>query len=135
MKAQPDPTSARGKLREAAKRLARRQLRERIRTEFRLLCKANGLPMPTTEYRFHPSRRWMFDYAWPKESVALEQEGGVWTRGRHTRGSGFLRDVEKYNAAAVLGWRLLRVTPDTLQTAETITMLRAALAHPTPEAL
>jgi hypothetical protein len=56
--------------------------------------------------------------------VALEVEGGVWTGGRHTRGAGFLKDVEKYNRAAVLGWRLLRVTPDKLVSFGTFEMLR-----------
>jgi hypothetical protein len=46
--------------------------------------------------------------------IALEVEGGVWTRGRHTRGKGFLGDMEKYNAAALGGWCVLRVTPDRL---------------------
>jgi hypothetical protein len=32
--------------------------------------------------------------------------------------------MEKYNRAAVLGWRLLRVTPDKLVSAGTFEMLR-----------
>lgn len=67
--------------------------------------------MPAQEYRFHPRRRWRFDFAWAQRKVALEIEGGVWTQGRHTRGQGYLRDLEKYNAAAVIGWRVLRLTP------------------------
>jgi hypothetical protein len=30
--------------------------------------------------------------------------------GRHTSGGGFIKDCEKYNAAALLGWRVLRYT-------------------------
>lgn len=70
-----------------------------------------GLPVPEAEYRFHPSRRWRFDYALPAHSVAIEVEGGVWTQGRHTRGKGYLGDLEKYNEAQILGWRILRFTP------------------------
>lgn len=62
------------------------------------------------EYRFHPTRKWRFDLAWPDSMVALEIEGAVWVQGRHTRGSGFAKDMEKYNAAALLGWRVLRTT-------------------------
>jgi len=40
--------------------------------------------------------------------IAIEAEGGVWTGGRHTRGGGYTKDAEKYNAAVVLGWRVLR---------------------------
>lgn len=79
-----------------------------------LICKADGLPMPTPEYRFDHERRWRFDWAWPHRCIALEVEGAVFTNGRHTRGSGFLRDIEKYNRAAVLGWRVFRCTPQTI---------------------
>lgn len=49
--------------------------------------------------------------AWPVFKIAVEIEGGVWVQGRHVRGAGFLRDAEKYNAAVLMGWRLLRYTP------------------------
>jgi very-short-patch-repair endonuclease len=61
-----------------------------------------------TEYRFHKPRRWKFDVAWPDCRVAVELEGGIWTRGRHTRGKGYRRDMEKYNAASMDGWTVLR---------------------------
>ena len=85
-----------------------------LRRAFKQACVSHGLPAPASECLFHPSRMWRFDYAWPVESVALEVEGGVWTGGRHVRGSGFLKDIEKMNAAASQGWRVLRCTPSTL---------------------
>lgn len=91
------------------------------------LLKINGLPKPEAEYQFHPTRKWRFDYCWPDLKLALEVEGAVWTSGRHTRGSGFLKDVEKYNAAASLGYRLLRCTPDQLCTMETIELVEKSL--------
>lgn len=94
---------------------------------FPAYCTAYGLPEPVAEYRFNPARRWRFDYAWPQERVALEVEGGVWTDGRHVRGAGYLADVEKYNAAALDGWTLLRTTPAQLLTATTLNMLRQAI--------
>lgn len=77
-------------------------------------CRANRVPSPYCEYQFAHPRRWRFDFAWPGYRVALEVEGAVWTRGRHTRGSGFLADIEKYNAACMHGWRVLRCTPSTI---------------------
>ena len=68
-----------------------------------------GLPEPEREYRFHPTRRWRFDFAWPDYMLAVEVEGGVWIRGAHNRGAGFIKDCIKYNEAAVLGWVVLRV--------------------------
>jgi hypothetical protein len=43
--------------------------------------------------------------------VALEVEGGVFSRGRHVRPAGFIADCEKYNAAAIAGWRVVRCVP------------------------
>lgn len=88
----------------------------------------NGLPAPLTEYRFHPARRWRTDYAWPDKRVALEVEGGIFVRGRHSRGAGMLKDMEKYNELAARGWRLVRTTPDKLCSPETLRVLTLALA-------
>lgn len=87
-----------------------------------------NLPRPVTEYRFLDSRKYRFDFAWIPERVALEVEGGVWTRGAHGRGSGIIRDIEKYNLATCNGWRVLRVTPEELCTIETSELVAATLA-------
>lgn len=71
---------------------------------------APDLPPPAAEYRFHARRKWRFDRAWPDQRIAVELEGGTWSGGRHTTGAGYERDCEKYNAATVAGWRVLRVT-------------------------
>lgn len=63
------------------------------------------------EYRFDSERKWRFDFAWPAELLAVEIEGGLWVNGRHTRPVGFENDCEKYNAAQLAGWTVLRYTP------------------------
>jgi len=55
-------------------------------------------------------RRWRFDFAWPRHKLAVEVEGGSAINGRHVRPKGFRDDGEKYNAAVLLGWRVLRYT-------------------------
>lgn len=60
------------------------------------------------EHKFHPIRKWRFDFAIPEFFIAVECEGAVWSGGRHTRGSGYSKDCEKYNNATLLGWRVLR---------------------------
>lgn len=82
---------------------------------------------PVKEYQFHKSRKWRFDYAFIEHKIALEVEGGVYTGGRHIRPKGFLNDIEKYNTAAMLGWRVLRTTPDNLRTFKTIELIRCAI--------
>jgi very-short-patch-repair endonuclease len=79
---------------------------------FEETCKAVGLPKPTAEYKFHPERKWRIDYAFPEFKLGVEQEGAVWAYGRHNRAAGFIKDMEKYNAAAEIGWRILRYQPN-----------------------
>ncbi len=84
---------------------------------------------PQREYRFHPTRRWRFDVAWPEHKVAVELEGGVWTLGRHTRGKGYCADMQKYNAAIELGWRVVRFAANDLDFApvQTIEKVKSLL--------
>ena len=84
----------------------------KIPAQFWLLM---GIPAPVPEYRFHPVRKWRFDYAWPASRVAVEVEGIFYRAGqgksRHQTGKGYAADMEKYNAATELGWRVLRYAP------------------------
>jgi very-short-patch-repair endonuclease len=97
------------------------------RDVFTAICKADLGVEVVKEYTFHPTRKWRFDYAMLSHKIAVEVEGGAWTQGRHTRPKGFIADMEKYNAAALMGWRVLRVTPADLYRAKTISMLRFAV--------
>jgi len=77
-------------------------------------------PELATEHRFHPERRWRFDFAHLATKTAIEINGGVWSGGRHVRGAGYLRDREKINAAQMLGWQVFelgtgQVTVDNVQ--------------------
>ena len=72
---------------------------------------------------------WRFDFAWVDAGVAVECDGGIWTRGRHTRGAGFEGDVRKLNAATRLGWRCYRVTASMLRDPEAVVaMVMEAIA-------
>jgi len=87
------------------------------------------------EYRFHPVRRWRFDVAFPASRVAVELEGGIWVEGGHSRGSGVVKDIEKYNSATLLGWRILRYTSDDLRKrpGEVCDEVRSLLVRPAAE--
>lgn len=69
----------------------------------------------------------MIEDAFGVDKIAIEIEGGAWTRGRHTRGAGFIRDMEKYNHAALLGWRVLRFTPQDVLTGKAIAFIKRVL--------
>lgn len=115
---------------EKRKRLqaARREASEQARESFTRWCIAGGLPAPVAEHRFHPIRKWRFDYAWPTHLVALEIEGGVFVGGRHNRGAGFREDLAKYSEGAALGWRIVRTLPEGLYSGVLLDRLRRAIA-------
>ena len=89
-----------------------------------------GLPQPKREFRFHPDRKWRFDLAWEDQKVAVEIEGVFyrgWRKSRHQTGVGMERDLEKYNAATALGWRLYRFSPKQAKQLSTVETLAKAL--------
>ena len=88
---------------------------------------ATGLPTPEREHRVLPPRRWRTDFAWPDMMLAVEVEGGIFTGGRHTRGSGFTADIDKYNALAMAGWKLLRVTGGMVKSGEALVLVERAI--------
>lgn len=99
------------KKRAASRKKARKAVVKRspLEDELAIQIKDAGLVKPEREYKFHSTRRWRFDFAWPDSMVAVEVEGAIFTGGRHSRGAGMLKDMEKYNTAATMGWTVLRV--------------------------
>jgi very-short-patch-repair endonuclease len=79
---------------------------------------------PEAQFRFHPERKWRFDFAFPDELVAVELDGGIFAAengqvaGKHARGAGRLKDYEKRNAAAELGWFVLCYGPPQVRSGE-----------------
>ena len=57
-----------------------------------------------------PARKWRFDFAWPDLKVAIEYEGVISPKARHTTIAGYTGDCTKYNTAALLGWQVYRFT-------------------------
>lgn len=68
-----------------------------------------------------------FDFAIPARRVAIEVEGGAFNGGRHIRPEGYLRDMEKYNEAAVSGWCVIRVLPSELLMLKTVRLIIRAI--------
>lgn len=89
--------------------------------------KAAGLPIPEREYRFHPTRRWPFDFAYPERKIAIEVQGGTWSGGAHGRGSGIERDYEKINAAQILGWTVLQFSTTMIKSGEALEAIEKIL--------
>lgn len=110
---------------------ARNQTSKRYHDQFVLQCKAHGLPDPVPEYKFHPIRKWRFDFAWFDDKaevyVAMEIEGGLFVNGRHSRGRTMINDMEKYNNATLLGWKVYRFSTDEIKNGEAVKFMKGAL--------
>jgi len=65
-------------------------------------------------YKFHLKRKWRADFLITGTKILVEVEGGIWIAGggRHTRGKGYIGDMEKYNSAAMMGFTVLRFSTE-----------------------
>jgi len=95
------------------------------------------------EYRFHPVRRWRFDYAFPDKKVYLEVDGGIFPFyvtdkttgerklivGGHNYGGQIRNEHAKRNAATLMGWRGVWCEPKWLLGDMTLRILKEALGH------
>lgn len=110
-----------------AKKIKTARKRSELEVELAQQMKLAKLPKFEEEYRFLSDRRFRFDFAFPEHKLGVEVEGGCWTNGRHTRGSGFINDCKKMNLATLNGWRLLRFTADDIKSGEALSQIEKAL--------
>jgi len=76
------------------------------------------------EYKFHPKRKWRADFHITGTKILIEVEGGVWSGGRHTRGKGYIADMEKYNSAQELGYSVYRYSTEQVKSGKAIEEIR-----------
>ena len=104
-----------------------------------IIRSAEDIEPPVRNLLFHVVRKWTFDCAWPMYMVAAEVDGGNhmvrWSEkqgrhvvvGRHAQDE----DMRKLNEAALLGWRVLRFTPQMLDDPDgVVRVIRAAMEIP-----
>jgi hypothetical protein len=96
---------------------------------FILRALAPDLPAPVSQFVFAPPRRFRSDFCFLAERLLVECEGGVWSGGKHGRGSGVETDCEKMRHAAANHYRVFRVTRKSLDEnpQEVVRLLRLAL--------
>ena len=90
---------------------------------FAMQLKVYGIKNFIREHKFHPVRKWRFDFANLELMIAVEIEGGIFNNGRHSRGSGFTADCYKYAEATVLQWKILRFTSEMVKNGDAIKIL------------
>jgi len=74
---------------------------------FAMQLDSAGLAGYVREYRAIPGRKFRFDFAFVRERLLVEINGGTYNGGAHGRGVGINRDYEKGNLAVVNNWRVL----------------------------
>ena len=79
-----------------------------------------GIPYKR-EFHFHPTRKWRADFLIIGTRLLVEVEGGTWLKdGAHNSGAGFERDIEKYTAAMLRNYVVLRVVPRQINSYEAL---------------
>ncbi len=114
--------------------------RERYVLELEEGIRRAGLPPVEREVKFHPTRKWRLDFAWPEWKVAIEYQGGLFAgakkgmkdewkdRASHRSLAGTLRDHWKGNEAQVLGWVVILANAQTVVTGQVVGWAERALA-------
>ena len=100
--------SSSAEIKQLAKRGPKEQLENSFLSHWVLLFP--NLPLPVRQLKFHPERKWRWDFAWdfPDIKLAVEIQGGSWMkRSGHNTAAGQTKDYEKWRAGVSLGWKIL----------------------------
>jgi very-short-patch-repair endonuclease len=65
------------------------------------------LALPALQYRFHPSRKFRFDFAWPRSKLAVEIQG---FGPGHFSLQGATADYDRHIEALKLNWKIIYLT-------------------------
>ena len=94
-----------------------------------LVLRVSDVETPVREYRFHATRKWRFDFAWPRSMIAVEVEGLTYEGGRHQRIEGFKNDLDKYEQAMLDGWTVYRCSADMIKSGRAVQVIKLLLAR------
>lgn len=128
--------------RRQASQPAKRQTTRKPKVDYKAIflthLKMAKLPQPACEFRFHETRRWRFDFAFPAQMIAIEYQGLNWkpkkgqdNNSGHQSIDGLRRDCAKFTEASLAGWRLILITAETVNNGQAVEWVRRALNQPT----
>lgn len=88
-----------------------------------------GIPAPTLEVKFHDTRKWRLDFAYPDRRIAIEYQGGNFSGGKggHSSIAGLMRDYEKFTEAALHGWLLILIDAASVRSGQAVEWVRRAM--------
>jgi len=99
---------------------------------FAFQCRSLGLPVFEQQFLFAKAalgRQWAADFYFAKHRLIVELQGAIWQRGGggHSHPTGILKDMEKHNAAVLLGLSVLAFTTDQVTSGEAVAFTQKVL--------
>lgn len=88
------------------------------------------------KFALEVGRQFRFDFAWPDSDggkISLEIQGGIFTKGAHSTGTGLTRDFIKGNLAAALGWRCFQFSSAMARDPKQLEQLARTLRGQSPQ--
>lgn len=82
------------------------------------------------EFYFARPRRFRSDWRVEDRKILIEYEGGLFKaeKSGHSSVAGIIRDIEKYNLAALLGYVVIRITPMHVKSGQALKWTEEAIA-------
>ena len=92
---------------------------------FAMQLDAVGLDGYVREYQAIPGRKFRYDFAfvsgkWQGKNLLIEINGGTFTRGGHSTGTGIRRDYTKQNLCQIAGYKLLTFDADMVKSGQAL---------------
>jgi len=100
-----------------------------LEDQFAYQLDALGLTGYLREYPAIKGRKYRFDFCFKDARLLIEINGGTFTKGAHSTGTGIRRDYEKNNLAQLAGWRCLMFDGEMVRSGEAVEIVRKALEH------
>ena len=73
---------------------------------FAMQLDAAGLGGYVREFQAIPGRKFRFDFCWKQQRLLVEINGGTYSKGAHSTGTGIARDYEKIRLGQACGWEV-----------------------------
>lgn len=96
---------------------------------FAMQLDAAGLGGYVREFRAIPGRKFRFDFCFREERLLIEINGGTYSKGAHSTGTGIARDYEKNNLAQIGGWRVLSFDTKMVKSGEALNVTEQILTN------
>jgi len=106
-----------------------REVKHDYKAEFEQQLSLVGIQVER-EFMFAKPRKWRADWRVKDTRILIEFEGGLYKKraAGHSSVTGIQRDIRKYNAAAIAGWIVIRITPEYIVKGDALKWVEQAIS-------